>query len=353
MMSVLMNLGDTESSTEATAAGNTESRAVALQKIRDIVAAHESIVVLEHEKPDGDCIGSGLGLVLGLQMMGKKALLVSQDPHPPVYDFLPGRAFHTRAGYLEPGDFSPEVAIFVDCTGPDRVGKARELAEGKVWVNIDHHISNSNFGHINLVDPEASASGELVMELLETLGVPLTQDIGTCLYVAIVTDTGGFRYQNTSAKTMRLAAKLLDIGVKASEVADQVFETRSLSSLLLLKAALGTLKIYQNGRLAAVTVTREMLRSAGASPDESDGIINYPRSIAGVEVAVCFKETEDGRGVHVSFRSRSRVDVAKIASSLGGGGHPRASGALIPGSIEEVSGKVLGMLNNLDVWTDL
>jgi len=330
-----------------------ETHTEVLRKITGVIREHDKIVVLEHEKPDGDCVGSGLALVQALRALGKRALLVSQDTHPSMYDFLPGRSFYTRVGYLKPEDFCPEVAIFLDCTGPERTGKALELTSAsKVWVNIDHHISNSYFGQLNLVDPKASSVGELVLGLIEALDVAITEDIATCIYVAIVTDTGGFRYQNTTPKALRIAAKLMDIGVKASEVADHVFETRSLSSLLLLKEALGTLKIYEKGRLATITVTREMMRVAGASMDETEGIINYPRSIPGVEVAVFFKETEDGKGVHVSFRSKSNVNVAEIASSLGGGGHPRASGAFLPGSVQEVSNKVLSAFNRLGVWKD-
>jgi len=330
-----------------------ETYADRVGKIIDVIRRHNRFVILEHEKPDGDCIGSGLALVQSLRALGKKALLVSQDPHPPVYDFLPGRAFCTRVGYIKPEDFSPEIAIFLDCTGSDRAGQAIDLAQGaKMWINIDHHVSNTYFGQLNLVDAGASSTGEILFDLLGALGVNITVDIATCIYVAIVTDTGGFRYQNTTPKALRIAARLIEIGVKASEISDHVFETRSLSSLLLLKQALDTLKIYQKGRLATITVTREMMRVAGASMDETEGIINYPRSIPGVEMVVFFKEREDGKGVHVSFRSKSYVDVAEIASSLGGGGHARASGAFLPGSVHEVSGKVLRMLNGLNIWKD-
>jgi len=315
------------------------------------IKSSDKIAILEHEKPDGDCVGSGLALVQALRWLGKKALLVSQDPHPQVYDFLAGRTYYIRADYIEPKDFVPELAIFLDCTGPERAGKALELVEDRPWINIDHHISNSYFGEVNLVDPEASATGELVFEVIEALEIPWTVAMAEAIYVAIVTDTGGFRYQNTTSKALRLGARLLDMGVKAWEVSDLVFEQRTLSSLVLLALALDTLRIYHRGRIAAISVTREMVKNAGASPEESDGIINYPRSIQGVEVAVAFKEIENQK-VHVSFRSRSRVDVAEIASSLGGGGHPRAAGVVLPGPIQDVQKKVIEMLVGLDVWTD-
>lgn len=323
-----------------------------LDAAREIISRHQRFIVLEHEKPDGDCVGSGLALVLALHRLDKQAILVSHDPHPAVYDFLPGRPFHTRAAYLSPEDVNPEVAIFVDCTDPERAGSALELARGAVWLNVDHHVSNSMFGAINLVDPQASATGEIVCDLIESLGIPLSVDIGTCIYVAIMTDTGGFRYQNTTPKAFRLAAKLLEQGVRTWEVSDQVFESRTLSSLLLLGKALSTLKVSHGGRVAMITVTRDMMKATGSTPEETEGIINYARSVAGVEVALLFRESEDGKGVHVSFRSRSKVDVAAIAVSLGGGGHARAAGVMLPGTIEEATRKVLDVLGGLGIWTD-
>lgn len=322
-----------------------------LEDVAKVIREHGSFVILEHEKPDGDCVGSGLALVQALQSLGKQAILVSQDPHPAMYDFLPGRPFYTRAAYLEPVDFSPEVVVFLDCTDPERAGAALKLAEGKVWVNVDHHISNSRFGAVSLVDPGAAATGELVYKIMESLGVEITGGIATCIYVAIVTDTGGFRYQNTSPASLRLAATLLEKGVKAWEVAEQVFETRSVSSVLLLGHALWSLKLYRGGKVAAITVTRDMMKAAGAAPEETEEIISYPRSIAGVEVSLFFREAEDGKGFHVSFRSRTRVDVSEVAVSLGGGGHPRAAGALVEGDIEQVTAKVMAALDRFP-WTD-
>lgn len=322
-----------------------------LQRVVSAIRSHSSFVVLSHEKPDGDAVGSGLAMVLALHALGKRAILVTADPLPAVYDFLPGKPFHTRAAYLEPADFSPEVALFVDCTDPERAGPALRFAEGKFFINIDHHVSNSGFGDVRLVRPDASATGEIVYEVLEALGVDITLEIATCLYVAIVTDTGGFRYQNTTGACLRVAAALLDKGVAAWSIAEHVFETRSVSSVLLLASALSTLKLHRRGKVASIVVTKEMMKAAGASPDETEGIIGYPRSLTGVEVALLFKEDPQGRGFHVSMRSRSKVDVAEVAVSLGGGGHPRAAGALVPGDLAEAMAKVLEKLDSLS-WMD-
>ncbi|MGE5579184.1 MAG: DHH family phosphoesterase [Bacillota bacterium] len=322
-----------------------------LRQVASAIRSHNSFVVLTHEKPDGDAVGSGLAMVLALQALGKQAILVTSDPLPAVYDFLPGKPFHTRAAYLEPADFSPEAALFLDCTDPERAGAALRFAEGKFLINIDHHVSNSGFGDVRLVRPDASATGEIVYGVLEALGVEISSDIATCLYVAIVTDTGGFRYQNTTGTCLRIAAALLDKGVSAWSIAEQVFETRSVSSVLLLASALSTLKLHRRGKVASIFVTKEMMMAAGASPEETEGIIGYPRSLTGVEVALLFKEDPEGRGFHVSMRSRSKVDVAEVAVSLGGGGHPRAAGALIPGDLAEVTAKVLSKLDSLP-WMD-
>lgn len=324
----------------------------ALSEIKSLIEKHHSFVLLEHQKPDGDCVGSGLALVQVLQSLGKQALLVSQDPHPAVYDFLPGSEFHTRAQYIDPEDFRAEVAVFIDCTDPERAGKGLDLARNSIWVNIDHHISNTGFGDVSLVLPDAAATGEIIYKLLIAAGVPITKEIATCLYVAIATDTGGFRYQNTTQETFEIAGALTGYGANPWEIAELIFETRTVSSVLLLGKALNTLKISRGGKLATVSVTRDMMAQAGASPDETEGIIGYPRSISGVEVSLLFREMEDGSGFHVSFRSRSKVDVSKIAVKLGGGGHPRAAGALVKGTLEEASQKVLAILDELDIWTD-
>lgn len=324
----------------------------ALSEIKRLVLRHHSFVLLEHQKPDGDCIGSGLALVQALQSLGKQALLVSHDPHPAVYDFLPGKEFHTRAQYIEPEDFHADVAIFIDCTDPSRAGKGLDLAGDSVWVNIDHHVSNSGFGDVSLVCPQAAATGEIIYRLLGTLDVPITKEIATCLYVAIATDTGGFRYQNTTRATFEIAGALTGYGANPWELAELIFETRSVSSVLLLGKALNTLRVSRGGKLATVAVTRDMMAQAGASPDETEGIVSYPRSISGVEVSLFFREMEDGSGFHVSLRSRSKIDVSMIAVRLGGGGHPRAAGALVAGTLEEATQKVLAILDELDIWTD-
>ncbi len=323
-----------------------------LDAIVRVINANSSFIVLEHEKPDGDCIGSGLALVQALHSLGKKALLVSQDPHPAIYDFLPGRSHHTRAGCLDPGTFSADVAIFVDCADAERAGNALEFTRKKLRINIDHHISNTLFGHINMVDPGAAAAGQLVYSILKRLGVEISPDLATCLYVAIMTDTGGFRYQTTTQEVFELASLLIGKGANGSKIAERVFETRSFSSLLLLGSALSTIELYHGGKVATATVTKDMLKKTGATLEETEGIIEYPRSIAGVWLSLLFKEDQNLEKVHVSFRSREQVNVAELADLFGGGGHPRAAGATIEGSMKNVVGRVLEAVDGLNIWMD-
>ncbi len=318
-------------------------------RISEVLRQSKSVLILEHKKPDGDCIGSGLGLALGLLFLGKRVLLLSQDAHPSSYDFLPGQYLHSTISEMTSDPVSFDTVVFLDCTDPHRTGKCLSFAVGDMIINIDHHVSNSQYGDVCLVDPGASSTGELVFFLLKALGVPITRNIALCLYCAIASDTGGFRYQNTTARALWVASELVEVGADPSRVADYLFETRSLSSLLLLRSALQTLTLHFGGNVASVEVTRDMVENSGSSFDETEGIINYPRSIEGVEVALCFKETPDGQGVDVSFRSKHRVDVAKIAESLGGGGHARAAGAFILGSLDQAKIKVFGVLSKEDI----
>lgn len=324
----------------------------ALEQIADVLRNSRDVLILEHEKPDGDCIGSGLALALALSSLGKKAMLLSQDPHPAVYDFLPGRHLHKTVSCVEPDDINPDITVFLDCAGPERAGKALGYARSNTWINIDHHVSNPGFGHVSLVDSEAAATGELVFFLLKVMGIALDTDVAACLYVALLSDTGGFRYQNTSPRCLNVAADLLGRGVNPSEVADQLYEARSYSSLMLLKNALQTLTLHKDGQIASIEVTQAMLEASGASIEDAESIVNYPRSIAGVEVALCFKESKGRTAVHLSLRSRSRVDVSKIAGILGGGGHPRAAGAVLEGPMEQVKARVFGVMEGLEIWTD-
>lgn len=294
--------------------------------------------VLLHIRPDGDSIGSSLALGLALRRLGKSVHLMRADDIPSNMSFLPG-----VDGFRHFSEVTEDIdtAVFLDCGDIDRIGPAKAvLKPGVRIVNIDHHPSNRRFGDVNYIEPRAAAAGEIVHDLIKDLGVDIDFAIASALYVAVITDTGSFRYENTSAKTHEIAAGMLRAGVRPSEVARAVWEDRSLSSMRLLEAALRNLSVSEDGRLAWTVLSREDFERAGADSSESEGIVNYPRTLRGVEVAVLFLEEASGE-VKVSLRSNRAVDVSRIAADLGGGGHARAAGCTLSMPLAEARELVL------------
>ncbi|NNF83815.1 MAG: bifunctional oligoribonuclease/PAP phosphatase NrnA [Deltaproteobacteria bacterium] len=293
-----------------------------------------------HANPEGDAIGSELALALALRKMGKTATILNSDPVPGNLAFLPG-----TDTVIFDADGSPyEVAVVVDCGSPERTGRVQgELRKCPIMVNIDHHSTNEAQGDYCLVDPEAAATGILVHRILNTLGLAIDRDIAVNIYVAILTDTGSFHYSNSSPEAYYIAGDMVRIGVDPWEVAEKVYETQTAGKLGLLGRVLGSLELAADGKVAAITTLKKDLRDFSATKDQLEGIINYPRSIAGVEVAAAFREEDPGE-FRVSLRSKGRVDVSAIASALGGGGHHNAAGCNVPGSLDEVKKRVFGML---------
>lgn len=286
-----------------------------------------SFLVLLHELPDGDSVGATLAMLLALRRLGKRAMAVGADRVPRPYQFLP-MAEQVRVT----GEVSLEswdIAIVLDCADPERAGDAWPLARrAKKLINIDHHVTNIGYGDLNLVDPGASATAELVYALVRDLGIEVDRDMADCLFMGIMTDTGSFRYANASPRTFRLAAELMEAGASPEALASSVWESRSISSLRLLARALTTLKVSDDGRMAWLTVDDVALAETGADEQEVEGFVNYPRSLEGVEVAMLFRPMADGR-TRVALRSKGRADVSRVARALGGGGHPRAAGCVL------------------------
>lgn len=295
-----------------------------------------------HENPEGDAIGSELALALALRKMGKTATVLNSDPVPGNLTFLPGADTVTYAADGSPYD----VAVVVDCGSPERTGRVRdELRKCPIVVDIDHHSTHEAQGDYCLVDPGAPATGILVHRILAALSLAIDRDIAVNIYVAILTDTGSFRYSNATPEAYYIAGDMVRIGVDPWEVAEKVYETQTAARLGLLGRVLGSLELAAGGRVAAVTTFRKDLRDFAATKDHLEGVINYPRSIAGVEVAAAFRE-EDHGAFRVSLRSKGRVDVSAIASAFGGGGHRNAAGCTVPGTLDEVKKRIFGMLEN-------
>lgn len=308
-----------------------------LRKIKAVIRSGRSFLVTTHFNPDGDALGSAVALALGLRRLGKKVTLYNTDPVPCSLRFLPLASQVVRE---LPADRRYDAAFIVDCADLDRVGKdfSKQRGIGQKIV-IDHHAKSGRAGDLNLIDRKAAASGIVVFRLLKSLGVPITREIATAIYCALITDTGNFRYSNTDASVLKLAHDLVSRGVDPWTVSRQIFENFPVERLKLLGMVLATLEVSEGGRIASIVLTRKMLEETGAAPDLAEEFINFPRSIDTVEVAVQFRELEDG--CKVSFRSKSRVDVASLAAAFGGGGHARAAGCTLKESLTEVKGKIL------------
>ncbi len=302
---------------------------------------NNEFLITSHLHPDGDAVGSLLGLGLALKSLGKRVVeLISPHPISEHYQFLPGSEFIQLPGNLTKQRF--DVGIVLDCTELNRAGKELEkiLRNCENVVNIDHHISNKNFGNVNIVDPGAAATGEVIVDILKEMEIQITPDVATNLYVALITDTGSFQYQNTTPKSYRTAAFLLEHGAAQGQIQQFLNEHRSLTSLRLLEKSLGTLSISENGLTAWMTVSQKFLHELGGKIEDCEGFINYPKSLVGVEVGILFKELNNNE-IKVGFRSKNFLDVNQLAACFGGGGHERAAGCTIWGPLKEVERKVI------------
>jgi phosphoesterase RecJ-like protein len=302
----------------------------------------DGVLFFLHVSPDGDCIGSTLGIVNALRAAGKRAIIVGVDPVPRLYQYLPGWDTLFVPWQEIAGEW--ELACFLDCGDMERAGAGLPVVKkARKLLNVDHHITNDEFGEYNYLDFTAAAVGEQVYLMLREMGLPIVPTVATCLYTAVVADTGGFKYDNTTPRTLRIAADLVEAGAKPYQVASAIFENESMSRLSLLSHALSTLQVDPTGKIAWVSVTRNMLEQTGADEEDVEGLVNYARKVTGVEVGLIFREAPDGK-IRVGFRSRNYVDVGDIAKQFGGGGHARAAGCGLCTTIEEARNRVLSLI---------
>ncbi len=313
--------------------------------VENIFRKGNNFLLASHLNPDGDAVGSLLGLGLTLRELGKNVTITCPHPVSRTFSFLPGYELIQEPGNLNSSAF--DVGVVLDCTEVERTGKEIEglLNNCNTLLNIDHHVSNTNFGNLNLVDTDAAATGELIFEILEDMGVSITPEIATNLYVAIVTDTGSFQHQNTTARCHRNAASLLQFGAAHSRAYQLLYEERSLKSLRLLEKCLRTLSVSEDGLVAWMAVPQKYLIETGCGIEECEDLVNYPKSISGVEVGILFKQVSNNE-VKVSFRSKNYVDVNSLAASFGGGGHERAAGCTVHGTLKDVERRVLAATVN-------
>lgn len=309
-----------------------------LRKIRELIDRHHTFLITAHERPDGDALGSELAVYALLKGLGKEAVVYNQDQTPENYRFLPGsdRIVHE----LPPlGPF--EVAFILDCSELTRVGgESGRIGTVPTLINIDHHVSNEGFCEVRLADPQASSTGELVFRLVRGLGLNISREIAACLYTALLTDTGGFRHGNTRKATLLAAADLVEAGAEPQWISENVYEADSPVRLRLLAAVLPTLALEEGGRVGSLVVTQKALADAGALPEHTEGFVDLPRSIRGVEIAILYSELPDGR-YKLSLRSKGNVNVERVARIFGGGGHPNAAGCRMEGELSEIRRRVI------------
>lgn len=313
----------------------------ALKAVLSALQAGEPTLIATHVNPDGDGIGAALGVAYALRKWGKEAVLCCESPIPSRYDFLEGiEAFHTP-DQLVGRSFTRLVTV--DCGDWERIGKVASLYRPGLLINIDHHETNTQFGTINWVRPQAAATSEMVAELLKKGGLSFERGVATALFTGISVDTGSFHYSNTTPQTMRQAADLLEKGVEPDVVSDRLFDTYTIPQFQLMRRAFDAMQIELEARTAWVAISLEMLSACGASQDDVEGLVNYARGIEGVEVGLLFREVSS-KEVKISLRSRKWVNVAEIAASFGGGGHERAAGATLALPLSEAIDPVLSVV---------
>lgn len=306
------------------------------QKVWSLLAGKEGVVILIHEKPDGDCLGSALALGLCLEKKGIKPVILHNEEPPQLYRFLPGMHLYKVQESLSLAKDSTVIAV--DCADQERPGYV--IPKENILINIDHHISNNYFGTLNIVDTTAAAAGEIIYRLFQEGGLEISPSMATCLYVAISTDTGSFTYSNTTAKTLRIASELIALGTDLDLIRSNLYEKRPLKELLTVKAALERLFLCGEGRIIGCVLDYETLTNNNLLGVDTDGLIGMMRGTEGVEVALLFKEVKKGE-IRVSMRSKLQFDVNVLAQNYGGGGHARAAGCTVKGEMESVRRSVL------------
>lgn len=326
---------------ESTTPANNSS----FEQIAEVLKAHQSFVLLSHVRPDADAIGSQIALGATLMAMGKSVRLINEDGLPESLAFLAGsdRIESPPAEFME-----VEVAIALDTAAKPRLGEnaLRAASKAKVWINIDHHLSNPKYGDYNLIDSTSPATGQILYNLIIQCQLPMPDETRDSIYVAVSTDTGSFQYPSTTAETYELAADMIRRGLNVGEINAKTYDEQPYRRLELMRALLLTLERSADGLVANWTMHDQVRSDLELRPEDSEGLIDIIRGIRGVLVAVFFEELPDGK-VRVSMRSKDRrFDVCQIALQFGGGGHALAAGIRMPGPIEDAKGKVLDAIQS-------
>ncbi|WP_432665008.1 bifunctional oligoribonuclease/PAP phosphatase NrnA [Wukongibacter baidiensis] len=314
--------------------------------ISNIIRGRKKIVILPHILPDGDTLGSSIALKKALCLLNKDVSIILDDEIPSNLLFLAcDNNIMSTELFLDLND-NPDLVITIDSSDVDRLGdRGRLLDLCEETLNIDHHRTNSYYGKYNIVDSEASSCGEIIYKIIKELDIEIKEDIAESLYVSLSTDTGSFKYSNTSPETLRIAANLLEVGIDTTRIVTELYQNKPVNKIRLLADALNSLEIYYDGKLSIISVPLQMFKKSNAHTSDSDGIIEYGRDIHGVEVAILLKELSPNE-IKVGFRSKYDFDVSRIAMEFGGGGHKKASGCTIYDTIENAKKIIVEKFKN-------
>ena len=309
-----------------------------IDRIIEVIGQHRTFCIVGHMRPDGDCIGSQLGLALALQAEGKKVTVWNQDAIPQKYKFLNVDELFQKPRRGEKFD----CVIATDCASFERLGTVGEcIAERKVFINIDHHVSNTRYADVNWVSPREPSCGELIFRLLKVARWPITKPMADLLFTAVSTDTGSFQYATTRPGTFHTGAELVTRGANLAKICDEVYQSYPLSRARLLKHVYSKFRLAENDKIAWFWLKQKDFNRSGAESDDTEGLIDHIRAIEPVIVACVFEEVGPEM-TRISLRSKSdKVNVSEICKLFGGGGHPAAAGARIPGTPLSVQRKVI------------
>jgi len=321
-----------------------------MNQIIDHLLKSKHVLLATHINPDGDALGSLIAMGLTVAALNKDVTLYNENPLPAVYRFLPSInriVHHTDAM----DDY--DTAVILDCGNLERIGRLHsEMARVPVIINIDHHVTNTGFGDLKFIDTSASATAEIIYRLIHKMRVPISRDMATSIYTGILTDTGSFRFSNTSRAAFDICAEMMGLGVDPHDVAQHVYGTYSLGRIKLLNLAIDSIEISKNGKLSLMTLSQNMLDETGTQPEDIDGFIHYAKRIEDVKVAILMRERSisksglPGSRYHVSLRSDGTTDVSAIAASFGGGGHFSAAGFNIDSKLADLKKQIFEL-----AWT--
>lgn len=321
-----------------------------MNKILSILKNSNKIAITYHALPDGDALGSSLALLLGLKKLGKNVYILSTDKVPPIYSFLPENNLINNAPESIQKD--TDCVVVLDCGNVSRISAKISIDyRDYTLINIDHHLSNDMYGDYNFTDANASAVGEIVYQMLRFLNIDIDKEIAVCLYTSIITDSGAFKYSNTTSVTHTIAGDLINTGIDFNQIHRNIYENKKFERIKLYGKVIDNMQLVHDNKICIMELNNDMLDSLNLEASDTSDIISIGMEISDVEVALLFKE--NAAGTKVSLRSKSKIDVRKVAEKLGGGGHIRAAGVTLDVPINEAKRTILNILEEeFKQWTE-